>query len=162
LAGDLRSLSFADGTFDVVFSQGVLEHFPDPVPAITEQARIVTSNGFLIVDVPQKYNLYTLWKGYLLRQGRWAYGWETQYSPGELKHLGVRCGLQPVGVGSWGDTIAYSFRMRSKLWGFLDHFTQFYFRALNVLVPSLRPYYRQNVTVCFKRDGDRAAMRYGL
>ena len=39
--GDARELPFADGQFDAVYSFGVVEHFPETLQAIREQARVV-------------------------------------------------------------------------------------------------------------------------
>jgi SAM-dependent methyltransferase len=96
LAADLTALPLPDGAFDLVFSQGVLEHFADPAPAMREQARVLRPGGVLIVDVPQKFNLYTLRKHRAMRENRWAWGWETEYSVGELRAWAPRFGLQAV------------------------------------------------------------------
>src|SRR5208282_4520175 len=73
---DVKSMPFDDGFFDIVFSQGVMEHFKDPLPAIKEQLRVLKSDGYLIIDVPQKYNPYTIYKHRRLKEGIWEYGWE--------------------------------------------------------------------------------------
>lgn len=93
-AGDLTLLPFADGYFDLVFSQGVLEHFEDPAPAVREQVRVLRPGGALVVDVPQRYNLYTLRKRRAMRQERWPWGWETEYSVAELRAWAPAYGLQ--------------------------------------------------------------------
>ena len=95
LAADLAALPFAAGAFDLVFSQGVLEHFADPLPAIAEQARVLRTGGALVVDVPQKFNLYTLRKRRAMRENRWPWGWETEYSAAELRARGGAAGLIP-------------------------------------------------------------------
>jgi ubiquinone/menaquinone biosynthesis C-methylase UbiE len=94
LVGDLERLPFASENFDLVFSQGVLEHFPDPAAAMREQARVLRRGGALVVDVPQKFNLYTLRKRRAMRAGRWPWGWETEYSVGELRAWAPRFGLE--------------------------------------------------------------------
>lgn len=96
LAADLTALPFPAGSFDLVFSQGVLEHFEDPEPALAEQARVLRSGGTLVVDVPQKFNVYTLRKRRAMRANHWPWGWETEYSVRELRALGSRLGLFPV------------------------------------------------------------------
>jgi SAM-dependent methyltransferase len=97
-AGDLTALPFPDGSFDLVFSQGVLEHFRDPAPAMREQVRVLRPGGALVVDVPQKFNVYTLRKHQAMRENRWPWGWETEYSAGELKAWAPRYGLQVAGA----------------------------------------------------------------
>ena len=98
LAGDLTALPFTDGAFDLVFSQGVLEHFRDPAPAMREQVRVLRPGGALVVDVPQKFNVYTLRKHQAMREGMWPWGWETEYSAGELKRWAPRYGLEAAGA----------------------------------------------------------------
>jgi len=97
-AGDLTALPFPDGSFDLVFSQGVLEHFRDPAPAMREQVRVLRDGGALVVDVPQKFNVYTLRKHQAMRGGAWPWGWETEYSARELREWAPRYGLKVAGA----------------------------------------------------------------
>jgi len=95
VAADAAALPFAAGSFDVVYHQGFLEHFHDPLPLVREQHRVLRSGGYLLVDVPQQYNWYTVHKRRLMRAGRWSYGgWECEFSLAELKGL-----LQREGFG---------------------------------------------------------------
>lgn len=102
-AGNVFHLPFPDDKFDIVFSQGVVEHFDDPVASLAEQKRVLKSDGCLIVDVPQKYHLYTLYKRRKVRSGTWRFGWETQYSFGELRRMGRQIGLRAVDRFGYGD-----------------------------------------------------------
>ena len=104
LASDATHLSFPEETFDIVFSQGLIEHFRDPLPPLKEQVRVLKSTGYLIVDVPQKYaglGLYSLRKHWKINRGKWEWGWETEYSYLELKKLGRNLGLTPICVGGY-------------------------------------------------------------
>ena len=47
------AMPFRDGAFDVVFHQGLLEHFRDPMPLLRENARVTPRGGRVVVDVPQ-------------------------------------------------------------------------------------------------------------
>jgi len=85
--GDAFSLPFADGTFDLVFHQGLLEHFRNPDDLIAENRRVLKRGGLFLVDVPQRYHYYTLVKHLLIAAGRWFAGWETEYSIGGLERL---------------------------------------------------------------------------
>jgi SAM-dependent methyltransferase len=98
LAGDLRTLPFLDAEFDLVFSQGVLEHFGDPMPAVHEQVRVLKAGGVLVVDVPQKFNWYTLAKRRAMREGKWPWGWETEYTVGDLRGWALLAGLEVIGA----------------------------------------------------------------
>lgn len=104
LISDATDLSFPEETFDIVFSQGLIEHFRDPLAPLKEQVRVLKSPGYLIVDVPQKYaglGLYSLRKHWKINRGTWEWGWETEYSYLELKKLGRSLGLTPICVGGY-------------------------------------------------------------
>lgn len=153
LAADLLSLPFDTGTFDLVFSQGVLEHFCDPTEAVKEQARVTKQGGFVIIDVPQTWNPYTLYKKYRLWRGDWPYGWETQYALPALKRLAENQGLRFNEVGAWGDTFGFRFGNKVPSLRFLDGVIAGYFRAMNASFGRWSHYYRQSISVCFSRVG---------
>lgn len=90
---DALRMPFRDGAFDVVFHQGLLEHFRDPMPLLRENARVLKRGGRVVVDVPQTWHLYTVMKQTLMLANRWFAGWETQFSPGQLERLLAGTGL---------------------------------------------------------------------
>ena len=90
---DALAMPFRDGALDVVFHQGLLEHFRDPMPLLRENARITRRGGRVVVDVPQTLHLYTLMKQVLIAFNAWFAGWETQFSPGRLERLIGEAGL---------------------------------------------------------------------
>ncbi len=94
LAADVNCLPFPAAHFDLVFSQGVLEHFEQPWSAIEEQVRVLKPGGVVVIDVPQKFNLYTLRKKRSMRAGTWPWGWETEYSLSEMRDWASRFGLE--------------------------------------------------------------------
>ncbi|SVE33841.1 uncharacterized protein METZ01_LOCUS486695, partial [marine metagenome] len=49
---DIQNLSFADSSFDLVFSNHVLEHVPDDKQAVAETARILKNGGVAIITLP--------------------------------------------------------------------------------------------------------------
>jgi len=88
ILADARALPCANATYDAIFHQGFLEHFTDPAALVQEQRRVLRRGGYLLVDVPQRYNFYTLYKRRLIQLGRWQYGgWEREFSYLELKRL---------------------------------------------------------------------------
>jgi SAM-dependent methyltransferase len=51
--GDVAALPFPDGTFDVYYSGGVVEHFEaGPEKALSEARRVLRPNGVLLITVP--------------------------------------------------------------------------------------------------------------
>ena len=50
---DIRAMPFKDGSFDCVISLGVVEHLEEgPTDALREHARVLTTDGVLLVSVP--------------------------------------------------------------------------------------------------------------
>jgi ubiquinone/menaquinone biosynthesis C-methylase UbiE len=90
---DALAMPFRDGTFDVVFHQGLLEHFRDPMPLLRENARVTARGGRVVVDVPQTFHPYTALKQVLIAFDRWFAGWETQFTPAELEGMCRDAGL---------------------------------------------------------------------
>ena len=91
---DALAMPFREGTFDVVFHQGLLEHFRDPQPLLGENARVTRRGGCVVVDVPQTFHLYTVMKKIMIAFGVWFAGWETQFTPAQLEGCLRRSGLE--------------------------------------------------------------------
>jgi SAM-dependent methyltransferase len=90
---DTRHLPLRKESLDLVFSQGLLEHFTDPLNIATEQSQALRRGGILVINVPQRYSGYTLQKKWLIRNGKWELGWEREFSYADLRKLGKRLGL---------------------------------------------------------------------
>lgn len=102
LRGDALALPFADGSFDAVFHQGLLEHFRDPGPLLAENLRVLKPGGLLLVDVPQRWHVYTPVKRLLIAMDRWFAGWECSFSARELERLLAAQGFTLVTTyGAW-------------------------------------------------------------
>jgi SAM-dependent methyltransferase len=102
VCADARRMPFRDGTFDLVFHQGLLEHFRDPLPLVAENARVTAAGGHVLIDVPQKFHVYTAAKHAMILLGRWFAGWETEFTPAELERILRRAGMDPVHTyGEW-------------------------------------------------------------
>jgi SAM-dependent methyltransferase len=77
LRSDLRvanaeALPFADASFDVVFSWGVLHHVPDTARAVDEVWRVLRTGGSARIMIYHAHSLvgYMLWIRYALLAGR--------------------------------------------------------------------------------------------
>ena len=94
VVADGRRLPFADGTFDVVFSYGVLQHFSkaDVAVSVDEIARVLTRDGYSWVQMPNALGLLNVVR---LAQRRFREGdrFEVRYwKPSELRSVFGRIG----------------------------------------------------------------------
>jgi ubiquinone/menaquinone biosynthesis C-methylase UbiE len=80
--GDAEKLAFADATFDIVYSWGVIHHSPDTPTIVAEIHRVLQSGGEARIMIYHKWSVvgYMLWVRYaLLRLQPWL-SLETIYS----------------------------------------------------------------------------------
>jgi SAM-dependent methyltransferase/uncharacterized protein YbaR (Trm112 family) len=94
VVADARRLPFADDTFDVVFSYGVLQHFSksDVAVSVDEIARVVKRSGYSWVQMPNSLGALNAVR---LAQRRFREGdaFEVRYwKPSELKRVFGRIG----------------------------------------------------------------------
>jgi ubiquinone/menaquinone biosynthesis C-methylase UbiE len=59
---DALALPFKNDSINLIYHQGVMEHFRDPKKFLQEQYRCLLNNGDIIVDVPQTFTFYTIKK----------------------------------------------------------------------------------------------------
>ncbi len=90
-------------SFDLVFSQGFLEHFDKRNTArlIEEQYRLLKPGGYLLVDVPNLHSPYELYKRIYTLFGPWLYGIERGISKSELLKNCQRFGMEYVQTFRW-------------------------------------------------------------
>jgi len=115
VCGDALALPFRDGAFDLVFHQGVLEHFRDPAPLLAENARVLRTGGTLLVDVPQTFHPYTIVKRVLIALGVWFAGWETQFSKAGLERRLGAAGLRPTAAYARYFSPSLAYRMLREI-----------------------------------------------
>lgn len=87
--GSVLALPFADDSFDIVFSHGVLHHVPDIEQAQREIWRVLRPSGKLVVMLYAKYSLNYLFSIALFRRLGLAALYCTGYNPGGMyaQHL---------------------------------------------------------------------------
>jgi SAM-dependent methyltransferase len=98
LRADIRELPFPDGSFDVVYTMGTIEHIDEYPQSLAEIHRVLRPGGRAIVGVPHKWNLFLrpLMVWVLDRFGQYLYAPEKSFSAGELRRDLERAGLRPV------------------------------------------------------------------
>jgi SAM-dependent methyltransferase len=72
LQGDGERLPFADNSFDIVYSNGVLHHSPDTQAGVAELLRVLKPGGSAVVMLYCKHSInwwVTLWFGYGVLRG---------------------------------------------------------------------------------------------
>ncbi|MBN2378458.1 class I SAM-dependent methyltransferase [candidate division WOR-3 bacterium] len=89
-------------SFDILFHQGLLEHFRSPYPLLEANNLLLKPGGLIAVDVPQTYHIYTILKQAQILVGKWFAGWERQFTPSSLARALRHAGFEPVaGYGDW-------------------------------------------------------------
>jgi SAM-dependent methyltransferase len=99
ILGTIFSLPLKDGSCDVVYNSGVIEHFKDPhnTEAVQEMARITRKGGYVIVIVPNTFcPWYKLGKLIAVALKNFEFGYEEDYSLSRLRHIVEACGLSVI------------------------------------------------------------------
>lgn len=74
VVGDCRKLPFQNNFFDIVYSLGVVEHFPETKEAIAEHIRVLKPGGHLFFTTPH-FSAATFYKIYqYLFKAQWRLG----------------------------------------------------------------------------------------
>ena len=71
--GDLATLPFRDGSFDVIVSRSVVEHLERPFAVFGELRRVLKPGGYLIFTTPNKYYYSSIVAGLV------PYSWKNFY-----------------------------------------------------------------------------------
>lgn len=97
--GDMFHLPFKNSSFDIVWNEGVLEHFKinKSIEAAKEMARV--SKKYVLIDVPNRYYPLYVQKKFILKAiGEWPYGYEESYTPKRLRYLMTNAELNVIGT----------------------------------------------------------------
>ncbi len=117
IGGDAFALPFPDNTFDLVFHQGLLEHFREEEGIIAENARVTKPGGYVIVDVPQRWHIYTVIKHTLIAFNKWFAGWEKEFSLRQVERIIRKYGFEPVDFyAEWMYPSLFYRMTREALW----------------------------------------------
>jgi SAM-dependent methyltransferase len=88
VCGDARFLPFRPGSFGVVFSYSVLQHFskPDARDSVAEIGRVLANGGTSVVQMPNKFGIRSAY--HQIRRRRKPVGvFNVRYwSPNEIRH----------------------------------------------------------------------------
>jgi SAM-dependent methyltransferase len=100
VVSDVRALPFDSDAFDLVYSMGTIEHFPDSDVAVQEIFRVLKPGGTAIIGVPNKLDpfLRPLLVHCLNRLGAYAFGMEKSFTARGLRRLVEAGGFRVTAV----------------------------------------------------------------
>jgi ubiquinone/menaquinone biosynthesis C-methylase UbiE len=109
---DILSMPFPDGSFDVVWNQGVIEHFRDPVPAMKEMMRITKHGGHAVIFIPVFFSplqlVYLFCKSFHL-MSFWPFDRQYFFTPKAFKRFMETAGYKNVEVKRlWLKSVGFS------------------------------------------------------
>ena len=89
-------IPFADESFDLLYSMGTIEHFPEYFQAVSECFRVLRRKGLAIIGVPNKFDpfLRPLLVAALYKLGLYSYGYEKSFSMSQLEKMLEKAGFQ--------------------------------------------------------------------
>lgn len=102
--GDATQLPFMDNSYDVSVSMSTFDHLPNEQAreaAFSEITRVTKHGGYVILTVPNWWNLIYYWGIVKMRRDdTLPYGFVYLFSPIELRKMGQKNGLKPVHFAS--------------------------------------------------------------
>lgn len=105
ILGDAVHLPFKDGSYDVVMSTGLLEHFKNPQPIVDEMVRLLKSEGLFYSDIlPSKFSLMRSLDfigRFIARKSR-EFFYENKLKKTDVEHLLQSAGLTNIRVFAGG------------------------------------------------------------
>src|SRR2546425_10351110 len=105
-------VGFRDGSFDVVWNGGVIEHFTDEgkVALIREMYRVTRPGGLLLIVVPNAIDVpFRIGKWIAQRRGKWIFGYEDDLSERRFRRLAERAGVKDVTVRAHNPIVGWWF-----------------------------------------------------
>lgn len=106
--GNMFQMPYPDNCFEVVFNEGVIEHYrldsvPNYADAVDEMIRVTKKGGKVIIAVPNWYNFpHTLYKWILDRLGKeYIYGYEKSFKHSELMELFLKFGIKEIEISAF-------------------------------------------------------------
>jgi len=114
--GDLFHIPIKDEQFDLVFNQGVMEHFRlanlDPSKGIKEMLRVLKKNGTLVILVPAYFSplffIYRFFKTFNLLEKHWPYTDQDFLHKHELYSMMEKAGCKNIIVRRLWSSLFFS------------------------------------------------------
>ena len=95
VTADMFKIPFADGTFDLVFNAGVIEHytFEERLTLLREYSRVLKKGGKLVIAYPNHYSFPYRW-GYLALKFARIFPFPAEFKIYSLKDEAVKANLK--------------------------------------------------------------------
>ena len=114
--GDIFNIPISDEKFDIVFNQGVMEHFRlegmNPSLAVNEMFRTLKKNGTLIILVPAYYSplffVYRIMKSLKLIEKYWPYADQDFLHKHELLNMMNKTGAKEIKIRRLWSSLFFS------------------------------------------------------
>ncbi len=90
---NILATPYKDNTFDVIISNGVIEHFTNPKEPTQEMFRILKPGGKLLLMVPNTYSYGVIDRLWQTLKGEWPFGYQKEISPSGLKKIALSSGF---------------------------------------------------------------------
>jgi SAM-dependent methyltransferase len=97
--GDIFHIPLRDGSCDLVYNSGVIEHFQEPEnrTAVSEMVRVTKRGGSVIIIVPNSFcPWYRVGKSVAVLLKNFEFGYEEDYSINRLKKTVESCNVSVV------------------------------------------------------------------
>lgn len=121
--GDALTLPFDDGSFDLVLSGGLLEHFREPEGVLAEMVRVLKPGGTFYADVvPRKLSLFRVLDARRMLRSEWLMPgvYESTHGPSRYARALRTLGCDRVRVRGAGLYPPRCSARVAKAFGFLD------------------------------------------
>jgi SAM-dependent methyltransferase len=95
---DIAELPFPDGTFDLLYAVGVIEHSHHQSKVLSEISRVLSNGGIAIIGVPNKLDPFLFYLGSKAMQKLrlYPYGYEKWYTNNQLAEKLESTGLRVI------------------------------------------------------------------
>jgi SAM-dependent methyltransferase len=107
--GDILRMPFRDCVFDMVYNEGVVEHFQNSMRVVREMVRVTKKKGIVLISVPNFLSFHTFARQVLARfftetwkKRLWPYGFERSFSRNYIRHMLQLTSLSNVEVHGLG------------------------------------------------------------
>lgn len=116
IQADGFAVPYPDNSFDIVLSEGVIEHFSPAasLAMVREHARVCRPGGLVLISVPNLLNLPLTWHKWRTGQNYNAYP-ERSFTKWGLLRLVRRACLEPIATDGFASTIGLEWFIHPRL-----------------------------------------------